>query len=127
MYIAINEIDKEEKLDENYTLVTYKPRVVEGNEITAEAEIFYNPSLELVKTEEPKDFNFVRDEKCDPIIAEVLALLLKYNVKISELSHIFSQVIKSVDMSRAAAIEKLVKQRDFNMTLRRIDEILKCE
>ena len=120
MYIGVYEIVKETE-DNGYTTVSYKPQ---GKDEVPD-EVFFNEVLDKVKTKKPTDFNFIRDERCRMVEEKILEVLLKYNVKTSEIDYVSKLLVTSLQNSIDRADNKLWGNESHNRTLRHIEEVLK--
>lgn len=124
MYIGFYEIKKEAKDKHGYTKIYFKSIEKEGVKKDINPEIFADSVLKIVKTREPTDFNFVRNERCQLITKDILAVFLKYNIKISEIEYMVSLLQTSLQDSVDHADEKLWKVDSFNRTIMDVHNIL---
>ena len=113
MYIGKQKILGEKKKDD-WIQVTLEPDPLD--EMDGDEVILYNKEvLETLKTEAPnEDLTGLRNLRCVAPIAEILQVLLKYNVNLSfsdqdpsDLNHIFQSAANT--LTRA----KLKKEREF--------------
>jgi len=125
MYIGPNEILKETKDVEGYTKISFKPVEGDGEKKEVIPQIFANGLLGVLKTKEPTDLNFVREQRCTPAAEEIIGVFLKHNIKLEEFQYLIGLVQASFNHNAGQAEEKLWGTPNEERTCLDIDKVLK--
>ena len=91
MYIGSNEIFKEEKdiPMKNYVKVSFKDK-------KTEPQVYAECVMDRLKTEEPMDDTFIREQICTPAAEDINLVMLKYNIKVLDFQHLITLVEESL-------------------------------
>lgn len=137
MYVGFYEIAEEkpftyksktqkgEELEYEYVEVTFKE--YEGKEEISkeiDKETFSKEVFELVKTEEPTDFDFVRDKRLELAGEDVFRAFLKHCVKIEELQTLNMRVQNNLQQSSDKSQGIVWGVEPHNKTFLDIDKVL---
>lgn len=78
-----------------------------------------------VITNEPLDATKLRDKRCFPVVAQILNVLLNYDIHMSEIDFIYQRVIMSVNESIAKA-DGIIWGKDRNYrSMSDVDRVLR--
>ena len=89
-------------------------------------ETFSEIMLKHIQTKEPLDPTSLRELRCQPIVKELIEILLRYNVYTSELDFICWILLGSINETKEQALNKLYwVESTFAIPLQKVDEVLK--
>lgn len=88
-------------------------------------EVLVKKMVAASVTEEKSSPSDLRDKRCFPIVAEILKVMLEWDVKIGEIDFICQRVIMSINESLKKADEVLWKKERNGQTMSDVDRVLR--
>lgn len=123
MYIGKQEITKEESLDNGLVKVTLKSDELDKLETETEEVIYREDILKKLKTKEPnEDETELRFDRCEPVIEQLLLVLLNNNVRLHDLTHIFTSVEGSIKQAQLKHERKHYGNNEYKRTIQQFSK-----
>lgn len=116
MYLGSKKIQATEDLG-NRVLVKFK----DGSQEELSKLMF-----EASKTSGPVDLTKLRDTRCHPVVEKIIAILLEWDVKMSEIDYILNLTASSLNMSQESASNLLWKKDKMERTVYDVEAVLKA-
>lgn len=127
MFIGQNEIEeiftKKYADGREYVEVSFKPE--EGK--TIKNQLYSQKVLDAIKTEEPIDLTTIRNNRCFPVIEEMLQVLLNNAVRFNDIDFILNRTIDSLKINQNKAIDKAWGNTMEEQTMVEAQDILMAE
>jgi len=91
MYIGKNQISKEEKEPalKGYAKVSFKDKEIEPR-------VYAECVMDKLRTTEPMDDTFIREQICTPAAEDINLVMLKYNIKVVDFQYLMQLVQQSL-------------------------------
>ncbi len=102
----------------------YAIKLVFINELQPSVELPFKVAKQTI-TQEASDLTKLRDARCNPIIEDLIKILLEAEVPLDDIPHCLDGVANSIDFSNKMAQEKLFGKKLFAVTLLDIDKVLR--
>lgn len=130
-YVGPYEIESEEVLNGETTRITFKDYDAEGTIFTPPVRVYANKTLSHIVTNKPTDFNTLIEKRYQPMIDEIIQVMLSYDLHIgtrnnaaNDLDYVLSKVANKVMNYRHTLEDRLWGAEEEEKTLRQVFEKL---